>query len=189
MRIYFLWCPSLPCSAIFHMSHSSYIWIHLLIEPICLPSVSPYALITEKWGPIPGLLSVYPWFTVSLLSAPQLACRCFCTPAHLTFHPGGLSSRDLCPAAEGPPRSHPEASSLVVRTNVCLTKSELCISEHCGSHPGLLFVLLWLFLAPAEGFNHFYSLLHLEETAVRRKLEGMELVAALLASGKQHKEG
>ena len=45
-----------------------------------------------------------------------------------------------------------------------------------------MFVLLWPLLAPADGFNHFYSSLHLEEMAVRRRLEGGELVSALLAS-------
>lgn len=52
-----------------------------------------------------------------------------------------------------------------------------------------MFVLLWLLLAPADGFNHFYSSLHLEETAVRRKLEGGELVGALLASVSSTQEG
>lgn len=52
-----------------------------------------------------------------------------------------------------------------------------------------MFVLLWPLLAPADGFNHFYSSLHLEEMAVRRKLEGGELVGALLASVSSTQEG
>ena len=77
-------------------------------------------------------VGTHPWAAVCLpliccvfALSPTAGLQVLCTPAHLTFHPGGLSSRDLCPAAEGPPRSHPEASSLVVRANVCLTKSEL----------------------------------------------------------------